>query len=292
MSSLTLSTYISPSAPWEFVYQQAAKHKSIHWLSRELILHIFSFLSPKDLGRTACVYREWEILANDKSLWNLKKLFPSLQVIDETVWETHVDLAALGLSIEDAPPIQKRDISILKTLIFLGVEDNAGITVLTMPKGLTLNKLVKLARSPKQGNRTNFNYISPRVLEELGDVFVEKTYRVAITNSVLQRSRNLFVRAQEKLVNSLYCELQMPEVLPVATLAILTYVSSQALPPTCLYGAGTYSRCSDQVDNCNIVVGGFALEGLNVTPSSNSFNFNSYGVGAMRKLSKPLDSNN
>ncbi len=288
MSSLALSTYVFPSNAWEFVYQQAAKHKSIHWLSQELVLHIFGFLSPKDLGQTACVYREWEMLSSDNSLWkafDLKELFPSLKVIDETVWETHVDLTALGLSVEDAPPVDKRtEIQILKKLFAsLKIENNAGITVLTMPKGLTLNKLVTLAGSPKQGNSTSFRYILPHVLEKLGNNPVEKTYRVAITNSVLQGSRNL-VSAQQELVNKLGCE--MPGVLPATTLAILTYISSQAADPTRLYGDNpwTYTRCCEQVGGYNLVVGCFASAGLLVNYIGSAFVYDPSGVGSLWKF--------
>ena len=59
-------------------------------------------------------------------------------------------------------------------------------------------------------------------------------------------------------------EANLPGVLPAATLAFLTYMSSpEGQPPTRLYGnePWTYTRCSEQIDGYNLVVGGFAPAG-------------------------------
>ena len=166
-------------------------------LPDDLVSHALSFLSPEDLARASGVCREWNKLSAE--LWKDFDLKKICKVIDQAVWEKHVDLATLGLDASGAPAIDKRiAIPFIKRLSSQ-VEGNAGVTLLTMPKGLTLNKLIALAAAPKQGPATQFRYIWPRIVEELGNVAVDKTYTVAITNSVLKDSRNKSIDVQRAL---------------------------------------------------------------------------------------------
>ena len=222
--------------------------------------------------------------ATSVSTADLKMLFPKLEVLDEAIWETHVNLDALGMSIKDAAPIDANTISVLKTLFAsLLIEGDAGITLLTMPRGLTLNKLVKLAAFPKQGNEAKFRYIWDEVLKVLGDIPVDKTYRVAITNCVLEGSRDLSVDMQHELVKKMGCE--MTGMLPAATLAILTYMSSREKSPTRLYSNEpyAYTRCVEQIGGPNLVgrnlvVGGFIPNGLEINFSLHHVLYH-FGVG-------------
>ena len=88
----------------------------------------------------------------------------------------------------------------LSSPLMTEIEGDAGITVLTIPKGLTFNTLVKLAGSPKVGNTPKFRYIWDRISSEIGDIPVDKTYRIVITNNVFKKSRNLSVSDQKALV--------------------------------------------------------------------------------------------
>ncbi len=213
---------------------------------------------------------------------DLKKLFPKLQVLDEAVWETHVDLDAFGMSVKDAPPLDASTISTLKNLFDSSwIDSDAGITLLTLPRGLTLNKLVKLASSPKQGNAAKFVHICTDALRGLGDASVDETYRVVITNNVLKESRGLTVDRQLKLLTHIGCE--MPETLPAATLAILTYVSSRAASPTRLYSEAplTYTRCAEKSDRYHLAVG---CSSVGFLVSLCPFTDESIGVGGMVRV--------
>jgi len=253
---------------------------------KEIVGEIFKFLSPEDLARTARVCRKWNEVGSNESLWrafDLKTLFPLLRELDEKTWQKYADLDALGLSVADAtPPDNRKIIPELKRLFAsLKIEGNKGITLLTMPKGLSLNKLVQFARSPKEGNPTDFKRTWMEISETLGDITVGKTYRIAITNTVLEGSRNLSFAAQQELVNKSRCA--VPKVLEVSTLAILTYISSPKSSPVRLYGDNpwTYTRCPEQIIGYNLVVGGFAPAGLFVGIGYANRN---YGVGALRKF--------
>ncbi len=66
-----------------------------------------------------------------ESLWknfNLKKLFPKLEIIDEAVWKAHIDLNKYQLSFEDIPPNDNRQIIPLIKRLFcnLKIENDAG----------------------------------------------------------------------------------------------------------------------------------------------------------------------
>ena len=212
---------------------------------QEIILKVFGYLTAIELAKCDEVSRRWRRLASDATLWNAFDLrgtiSPSLKVFDKSDWVIRVDLSSFGLDVIDAPPLDKRQaIPFLKRcLSSLPIEGNAGITVLTIPKGLTFNTLVKLAGSPKVGNTAKFRYIWGRISSEIGDIPVDKTYRIVITNNVFKKSRNLSVSDQKALMSKIGCE--MPRVLEATVLLVVTFMSSGEH----LYSDNpwTYTRC-------------------------------------------------
>jgi hypothetical protein len=246
-----------PSAPLK---QDRINASAATVLPDDLLTQVLSFLSPEDLARASGVCREWSNLSAE--VWKDFDLNKICKVIDQAVWERHVDLATLGLDASGAPAIDKRvAIPFIKRLS-RQVEGDAGVTLLTMPKGLTLNKLIALAAAPKQGPARQFRHIWPRIVHEFGNIAVDKTYTVAITNSVLKGSRNKNIAVQRALAQGNGGEL--PGVLLASTVAFLTYVSSpEGQPPTRLYGnePWVHTRCSEQIGEYNLVVGGFAPAG-------------------------------
>lgn len=256
-------------------------------LPTDIILEIFKFLSPEQLGQVSCVCKTWQKIGTSEVLWkkfDLKELFPKLAIIDEAVWEAHIDLKKYQLSFEDILPLDNRQVIPLIKRLFatLKIENDAGITFLTLPKGLSYNKAKEFAQSPLQGNSTNFRYTWHQSPEGLADAHVKKTHRVFITNQVIYGSRTMTFTEQKLLLSELKC--QIPEVLPLSTLAILTYITSKEIPPTRLLSDNptTYSRCSDTIDNYSMVCGGYSMLGLGI--DSFSLNFNSYLCGASAYL--------
>lgn len=288
MCSLALSTYVFPSNSREFINQQVEKHRSIN-LPDELALRILGFLSPEELGRASCVCREWRRLASDQYLWNalnLKTFYPGFNVIDQKVWEKHFDLNILGIDATGAPSLDARALIPIIRHLSKQVEGGAGVTLLTIPKGLTFTKLLRLAMFPKQGNAVPIQYITSKMTKELGDFQVDKTYIVAIANSVFANSRNQSVKDQEQLVTRLGYE--MPNLLHVAALAVLTYISSSPEQLTRLYGDNpeTITRCVEKIKNFNLAFGGFAASGFGICCSIPVDV--AMGIGAQRKFEVSL----
>jgi hypothetical protein len=241
-------------------------------LADELIFKIFAYLSATQLAKCAGISRTWKRVASDATLWNaldLRKISPSLKVFDESDWVTYVDLPSFGLTTKDAPRLDKRKaIPVLKRCLSFPVEGDKGVTLLTIPKGLTLNKLVKLAESPIKGNTTKFRYIWNCISNKFGDIEVDKTYRIVITNNVLKvitnnvLKWNLFPSNRETLLKRIGCE--MPKLLEAAVLLVVTFMSSGER----LYNdkPKTYTRCSE-VACFQLIIGNFSQDGILVLSS-------------------------
>jgi hypothetical protein len=149
---------------------------------------VFSFLPLADLSRAACVSRNCKHLAD--RLWsdvNLKETFPTLSIIDKSVWEASLadqgGLAALGLIIDDSLIPTKRESMRVLNLMFrtLDIEENKEITLLTIPERLTLRKLQGLLPS-------HATEIPERILTEHLDIETPITRTVAMTNHCLKEA--------------------------------------------------------------------------------------------------------
>lgn len=118
---------------------------------------------------------------------DLNALFPELRIIDEATWSARVDMPKFGLSMSDAPPldIDKVILTLHQMYQMVKVEDNKGFTLLRLPKGLTLNKLILIAKDA-------FTFLNDEATDDFfglyGDVEETQVSTIAITNSVLVRS--------------------------------------------------------------------------------------------------------
>lgn len=248
----------------------------------ELIYKIFSFLNVRELllqSSLVCWY--WKDLAADKILWktfDLKEIFPKLSIIDRSIWEQHFDLKKHGISIDDEPPIDNHTlIPILKKFDSLPIEQKGGFTLLTIPKGLTLNKLIALARS--QEGKKLVEFIYPAIVENLGDIAVDQTYRILISDHILEESRGLSESAQKDLVDTFGCE--SANLLPMLALLVTTFVSSGKR----LYGKNplTTTRCQEQVNSTAVLIGTFGPNGFTLC-TDGKCNFKHKGIAATLKV--------
>ena len=263
---------------------------SIDAVPNELILHCFSFLHPKELDNTRRVCRKWNDLSNVElektDLKGLEKLFPKLTILDLRVWEKYIDLAKHGLEVCDTLPPRRDEVIEVMTELFATakIENDAGITLLAVPRGYSLESANKSAKTPLKGNPTCIRYVSEGVRNQLGNQKVKKTYYVAITNSVLTGSRNKSVEYQKALLHEIGCA--MPPYLSMLVLNLLTRIISSATPSTCLYDEDTYSRGEETVEmygrDFHTVVGGFVLDGL--FADSLNYDNSTIGVAALRKF--------
>jgi F-box-like len=253
---------------------------------KDVLQLIFKLLPPEELLTVNKVCRAWYHISSRDSLWgsfDLREVFPNATFIDKEAWKTYVDVDKHKLELEEKerPYVIKQDYIEIKRMESR-VEEGQGITILTLPKGLTFNKVKAFAASHKIGNKTDFENIWARITEELGNKEIEETTTVAITNGIFKGSRNKSVEEQKKLVEGLNCE--MPGLVSVAALAIMRFIISDADQPIRLFGDFplTYTRCEEKLDKLQVAFGGFALGGP--VAYLHNFDHDSRGVGGLRKF--------
>ena len=221
----------------------------------------------KTLSVLACVNKHWNKYSSE--FWDkldLKQVYPELTILDAK---------AQGVKCEDEPKISKfRLIKGFKE-ISPHVEGNAGVTQLTMTKGTTLNQLEEIAK----GEGITVDVLWDRIVPTLGDVAVEQTYGILITNNVFLNSRNKAFNSQKTLVEGDGCE--MPTVQEYVALCVYT----NKVFKKCLYGQNpwTFGRSSTHVGNYPLVVGGSAPARLRVHNPA-TLTMRSFGAGGQRKF--------
>jgi hypothetical protein len=260
-------------------------------LSNRLLAHIFGFvnnLTAQDLDRFSRVCKAWNQATghNDDILWRRlepKNIFPLLRTIDEHTWKKHIDCGKFGLDPTGAPSTYPTKAAVKAETLFLRrlftlVENNAGVTLLTLPEGLNFKNLIESAKVPKTGKAVLLSYIWPRILAELVDKTLDQTVRVFITNGVLIDSRDKTSAEQITMASEAGGELT--STLASTALLILTFMESGER--LCSDNPLTYMRNAEQVGGYHLVVGGFSPAGFGVY--GNSFASEYYGAGVQRKF--------
>ncbi len=162
------------------------------------------------------------------------------------------------------------------------IEGDAGVSILVMRVGTTLNELVEYAGSrTTEEEKMEIHFYPKEILTELGDDAVEETYVVLITNNVFEDSRDKDDTRQWLLLANKYrCEL--PTALEYIGLIVLT----RKIFNRYLYGQEplTYGRSSTHFGKYPLVIGGSALAGLHVSSVNDDYGFNFRGAGGCRKF--------
>jgi|GEM_PF-4547700 len=256
----------------------------------EVLLCTFSFLKAESLSVVNLVSKHWSSLTKKDSLLyqlNAKALgYKRVSFIDEAAWkdQAKVDLAKNGLSFEGYCVNQCKLIKELQTCLAWPIEKingiKSGVTVITIPKGLSVNKLQVLA--PAQV----FGWVHPGFTKKYGDIEVSDAYTIIITDSVMDGTRAKDAKQQ-------VIEIQKhggvrPKAIEEIALLVLTFLISGKR----LYDKGkvvlngeekellTYTRCEEQVSDYQIIAGGFDSDGFIVNFSY--YDYDHYGLGALR----------
>ncbi len=268
-------------------------------LDNDALHGILELLPEETLSAFARVSTPLEYMGNHPILWRgsaLKDRFPLLKnIFDKEAWGRIVNLNTLdGVSFEGEEEFSLRSaVDALRDIHHLKVEGDAGYTIITMPQGMTINKLkVLIARFVAEGKFSGnaeqsdpgFTLFVNRISEVYGNVSVDKPYTFAISNSVQAGSRFRSYTVQRDSVRAEGCEL--PQVLEAMTLLFLTYVASGERQER-LYGVPAWTfilfmRCLERIDNnYSLVIGGFSSAGLIVC---NDIDCDFIGAGGARKF--------
>jgi hypothetical protein len=134
------------------------------------------------------------------------------------------------------------------------------VTILSIPKGLTLDILLRLAQ--------NKNVPMGHVWERVGDFFrdkaVVKTYVVAISNHVLRGSSGKSYDEQRVVAESVPCD--VPDLFEILAVFVFSYIRSPEFTRAHLFNGAAWEwvRCKDVIDGQHVAVRGLAPNGLSI----------------------------
>jgi hypothetical protein len=265
-------------------------------LPDEVLRHIFHFLNAEELARIAPICRQWaevassgiapicrqwaEVASSGKEALPYGIPFPSwLKDINAEVWEKYVDVKKYGLDISEAPRVNRYALTKALKPLSGKVENEMGITNIVIPKGLTLNKVVQIAR-----DNSVLIAVWDEILTNFGDSAVEETCVLFFTNNIFEGTRGHTPEQHKLDVTTIGQEcgiaIQRPNVRDFMAFLVLTYISSSETPPTQLYSSNTYTSLIEKVDHC-FLMGGFAFFGLHADNEDiNNALDDHFGVGA------------
>ncbi len=150
-------------------------------------------------------------------------------------------------------------------------------------KPFTLKKLGEIAKRffPKTGR--GFEYITPSIFDKLGEKSTESRW-VLMTKDVLRGSRNKNYAKQRKIVARLAEKslgYKVPDALEAAT-CILAQYFFDSKTRSFSNELWTYTRCEEEIQGDQVIVGGFTPVGLQVSCYNADDEF--VGIAALRKL--------
>lgn len=251
-------------------------------LPPEMIDAIFSKLKrPTDLVRCGLVCELWHKISNAESLW--KALPPPSIAFGQKQWAEY-----FGLDVEESSlpvdihkilksqcPFSEKEIKVEDThlLVLIPGSINGKLRKLLTLK--TFGEHIKL-KFPDLG-QTGYRYIWDAAKECDGN---GESHWVLMTKKILTGSRNKsFAEQQDQVGKRNY---QVPGTLDVVACVISEYARSNK--DTRLFGDSplTYTRCQERLQGCQVVIGGFAPAGLDV--SCYDTDDEDIGIAALRKL--------
>lgn len=178
-----------------------------------LFLGALEYLPPQDLANVCQVSRQWNFMGSKDLFWqqfNLKKIFPKLTVIDKNFWQQCFRINKKSLPMED-PPINKKTVLDLNKMSCLKVRNDAGFSLLTLYKGISIEKILDFIKNPKKGTSFEVDHFWKGYLSNFKENAIEESHRVIITNSILLEENT---------------EMRPPSVLEAIVLSCLIRVNS------------------------------------------------------------------
>lgn len=267
---------------------------------KEIVLLIFSHLPLWEQIKISRVCKNWRnVVFTSLEAKYPGKLFPEekfpVRVIDIALWIKcfgEKNLTKLGVNITEFLPNKRAAIARLVYLYsHAAVENNAGASILTTPKGITIKKIIDLM---KERGKDGANLaVVEECLEDFINISLEKTCVNVLTNNVLKGSRGQPLEQQEELVAKLGCEL--PEANKVISLAMVTFIIFNDR----LFGSTpmTMTRCKEMIGMYNsydkgllaifnLSVGDFNQQRLAVT--INEEEYTEQSLGAVGSIDVPI----
>lgn len=247
--------------------------------------NILHHLSPWDQMKMSCVNKDWRefIFASLEEQYP-DKLFPKkkfpVRVIDIASWIEcfgEEKLKRYWIDLTDTPTTNKRAAIARLTYLYTHaeIEGNAGVTILTRPRCLSLRNFSFL---------TEDEYKFDPFFQSLKNSFdlwnngLRETHTEILSNNVFNESRRKSLEDQKKLVGDAGCK--FPEALSIAALVIVTHKKFGI----CLFGGDsmlTYTVCKEQVNGKHFSTGFFNGNTLSAAFWNKEFNLYDGAAGSV-----------
>ncbi len=215
-------------------------------LGEDVLWIIFSRLDITEVGRCARVCRQWNEITKCDSIWKPCALKNAL---GKRVWDNNIGIVENEprLKIDGRELSWKEACQIMKAPCQFApgrVEQNQ--TLLLIPKTIncqqfTINYFRTLLE--KASKPTCFNFISPQIAAQLGNIPIEESYWVLATNTVVEGTSGLEPQLQRVLINERgKGQYRSPRAIEHIAFIILGYEDGRA----CGYGPLTWGRSIDR----------------------------------------------
>ena len=196
-------------------------------------------------------------------------------------------LKELGIDLSDSPPVPRELLEELgkPSPYFDGKTVSETTKLFLIPKGLTLNTMGELAKSPIEGNKVEEGYrlMCRKVNREKGDILVKESYWVLMTTDVIPDSRGKPTERQFVLASRAE-GYDAPTLLEAVVCNYVEHVESGKR----LFGNDplTFTICKDELIGCSWdpIVGGFWPNGLDLYGGRSDYDDYGYvGVAGVRR---------
>ena len=251
-------------------------------LPNELLFIIFRLLSPRDQEAAICVCRKWKEVGETPSLKMVREFR-----FGKSKWKRYFG----DIGVE--PPFPANIAEILNSPCLFWPNKRVRDTHLLVlipntvdGRPFHLNSLSELIKRPKTGHKTEYDYYSDYVKDELGTKSAPSHWAL-MTRDVIPGSRSKTYDDQKRLVASHAQRSGIPYALPLALDAATALLMHHVETGERLYSNKplTYTRCQENVNQnqWSAAIGGFSSVGLDVYYDSYIV-YDFSGVGGFRKL--------
>lgn len=249
----------------------------------EVDLEIFSYLNLHELGVSRSVSKRWNQFASTSILWQ-SIIYREIAFSSKNWAQWDADLVKDVNMRQEMLSLPKNIAEELRRSAFPGKSIRETHVLVIMPKGLTIKKLGELAKKYFPSNTDGYRQIWSRIVDELGDKPADESIWLLMTKDVLPGSRSKSYSQQKNIVAELAettgVSYQVPTTLEAATCILAEYSRSENR----LFSDSpwTYTRCQENFQGYQMVVGGFAPAGLIV--GIINYDIDDFGVAALRKF--------
>lgn len=160
----------------------------------EILIEIFKNLSLVDLISVSEVCTEWRGLVKDnvKLIEEVVKRTYRAKIYGPEIWGKPDDWRRLGIDPSGAPSMNLIEVGRIAHRFSKSISKNAEITIFPIPQNLTINKVIRFAESSISGHPVAIRSIWSKIIEEIGDKPVDRSYFVVMTTGQLNESRKYF----------------------------------------------------------------------------------------------------